>query len=113
MSQTLWGSCIIEQQLLKKHLSTLQNLLQNIIRHRSWLSNIKEKVIKNYFARKDFYLYHEKDQTESFYFLMYNAFEHQNEFLKATYSTSKGSPSNSLQIPVLKRYVGKMRITSK
>ena len=38
----------------QKQLSTLQNLLQNSIRHRNWLSNIEEKVIKDSFAEKNF-----------------------------------------------------------
>ena len=39
---------------LQIHLSTLQNLLQNSIHYSSWLSNIKEKVMKDSFAEKDF-----------------------------------------------------------
>ena len=39
---------------LQKHLPTLQNLLQNSIRYSSWLSDIKEKVIKDSFGEKDF-----------------------------------------------------------
>ena len=55
---------------LQKHLSTLQNLQQNRIRCSSWLSNIKEKVIKDSFGVKDFLTSREKPENEFFSFLM-------------------------------------------
>ena len=107
-----------------KPLAKLTKLATGQHTYRSWLSNIKEKVIKDSFTEKGFLTSWERSEShrnkkpfrEVFRTkskIYDGAFDHRKEYLKATNSTSKGSISNPLQMAVLTRYGGKAGITPK
>ena len=94
---------------LQIHLSILQNLLQNSIHYSSWLSNIKEKVMKDSFAEKDFLTSWESRQRIFLPFCKKH-FYHRKEVLKVANSTSKGFASNPLQMALLTKEKAKKQI---
>ena len=67
----------------------LQNLLQDDIRHRNRLSNIKEKVIKDSFTEFFFFLHLEKDHSQII-FLLFD--------VKELFTTGKNSLKRSVPL---------------